>query len=1179
MSLPTSCCKPAKQDRGDLRKDVAITEHELSVEEVMAKYQITETHGLSGAQVKENRAKYGENRLTPPVIMPEWLLYILQYWNLFSLLLLAGGILCLVAYALDTSDNSNLYLGVVLVAVVVISSTFGYFQESKSAKIMEGFKNLVPKKCKCIRDGSTQILDASELVPGDVVEFQEGDQVPADVRVIRQTNLKVDNSSLTGESEAQERTVELQKAPLDDKGQPKKIPAIEACNLLFFSTIITAGFGKGVVVGTGDNTVMGQIAGLATETESKDALIVMDVNRFIGIISAIAFTIGALFLGISLGLGIYKVVAAIVLAISVIIATVPEGLLVTMTVSLALTAKRMHSKNVLVKNVQSVETLGSTSLIASDKTGTLTQNRMTVQHCWYDQKLCEVPAYKNYVARDQGWSAVHMGAHPHYDPKTKTFQYLHMVATLCNNSEFQVADVLDPEAKPIDLEKECHNPEFNLLGLSCTGDASESGLIKCVQMMGDIKTFRQAFPKLFEIKFNSTNKWQLSVHKPDPNNSLGLDPVSPLLVLKGAPEKVWALCSKMMIGGEVQPITKQLEQDFLKAYETLGSMGERVLGFAYRTLPDYDVSYSFNDTPEMNFPKDELIFVGLFALIDPPRQGVPEAVEKCKEASVRVFMVTGDHPITAQAIAKQVGIIDDAHLAAKDAAVVTGDDIRQWMMIEDPIAQQAKWDEALDHTQIVWARVTPAHKLLIVENAQRRGEIVSVTGDGVNDAPALKKGNVGIAMGISGKDVSKEAADLILMDDNFASIVNGVEEGRLIFDNLKKSIMYTLTSKPPELIPFIVLIAANFPPALSSILILAVDLGTDMVPAISLAYETREADIMTRPPRNPQKDKLVDGRLLNFSYFHLGILQACAGFFAFVVVMNDLGYVPGTLMGLGQGFDRIPTLCTINGDGAPSDCGFGCVSPPNQGLYRQQNERGAGFCRDGCTIPFPGTYDPFSEFTPEGFRGLAAGEVATCGRTCEWYRGLSAQDRTTYLEAARSNSSEFRYILTPQDVTLFERYCALPNAATYGFAGRGAFDKGDFAPAGAFYWWAGRAQLFPNLHYQQKTLHTAQSAYFVAVVLGKLMTVLTSKTRKLSLFQQGVMNNRFMLYGIVFTASLAVLLVYVPFLNTVFATAFLPSEYWLLGIPWCLLLFTYEETRKWFMRRFPGGFTERGTYW
>lgn len=1176
----------AKAEKVDRRKDIAIVEHELSLEEVYQKHNVRPDQGLSTAQVQELRAKYGYNRLTPAERIPAWLLYVYQYTNFFSILLIAGGILCFIAYGLDQSDASNLYLGIVLEAVVFISSTFSYIQEAKSNAIMQGFKAMVPKRSKAIRDGAAVILDASELVPGDMVEFQEGDQVPADVRVTEAYNLKVDNSSLTGESEALERKPELEEV----HGHSGKTPAVEATNLLFFSTIITSGHGKGIVVGTGDNTFMGQIAGLTGESGTGDTTppLIREVNTFIKYVSVIAILLGITFLGVGIGLGVQTVVQALVFCISVIVATVPEGLLVTLTVALALTAKRMHARNMLVKNLQGVETLGCTTVIASDKTGTLTQNRMTVQHCWYDAELHDVPAprnlpeFKQMMANreergSQGWTK--------YDPDNSSFHMLHKVATICNNSEFILANNLDPAAGLLDLGAEWQKPDFNLLNMGCTGDASESGLLKMVQAVRDAKSYRAAMPKLFEIKFNSTNKWQLSVHT-DTEAPAGAPPV---LLLKGAPEKVWARCTHILHNGREEPITLEWADKFQAAYNKLGSLGERVLGFAYKNLHGLPHNHPWSETPSCNFPTEGLVFAGLLSLMDPPRLGVPEAVEKCKLASVRVYMVTGDHPITARAIAHDIGILDRDAVETGKGIVCTGDDIRIMEELPEGDVRIAAWDKVLAHEQIVFARVTPAHKLQIVEHNQRHGHIVAVTGDGVNDAPALKRANIGLSMGIAGKDVSKEAADMILMDDNFASIVNGVEEGRLIFDNLKKSIMYTLTSKPPELLPFILWVAARFPLAISTILILAIDLGTDMLPAIMLAYETKESALMLRPPRNANRDHLVDVPLLHFTYLHFGIIQVCAGLFAFMVAMNDWGYPPHVLLGRGIGWSRHPLLCVDrDGDGKVDHCGFGCGEPQNQGSVAAQLRTAypelaipTEYCADGCFSPPDGAaWDPFVEFTPGGgFRGFAAGAAAVCGRSCAWYNSLSTETKNTWLAAAATGTGPLSKILTSKDDDLFQQYCAAPQSELFGFPGRDVADTASKGEIGSSYWWGAAFQAAPNLDYQTNALRASQTAYFVAVVLGKAMTAIVSKTRRLSVFQHGIMNNKLLLGAIAFELCLAVLLAYVPPLNTVFSTMPIPGLHWLLGIPWMLFLFCYDELRKLIIRRSNGGYFDKLLFW
>ncbi|GLC55060.1 hypothetical protein PLESTB_000939400 [Pleodorina starrii] len=846
---------------------------------------------------------------------------------------------------------------------------------------------------------------------------------------------------------------------------------------------------------------------------------------------------------------------------------------------------------------QAVETLGGTTVIASDKTGTLTQNRMTVQHCWYDDMLYDVPAARNLPELQasmadrtktgpQGW--------PLFEPTNSSFQMLQRIATLCNNSDFILQDKFDPTRPLLDLEREVQSPEFNLLGLQTTGDASESGLIKAVQLLRDVRQYRAEYPKLFEIKFNSTNKYQIGIHDQTKDGDQ-----RPLLLMKGAPERVWALSTKILLNGRELPKSPEWEAKFATAYESLGALGERVLGFAYRSLDGLPRDHPWTDQPSPNFPVGELVFAGLFSLIDPPRRGVPEAVSTCKRASIRVFMVTGDHPITAKAIAEQIGILDPGAEAEGKGRVVTGDDIRSLMDIEDDTKRQKAWDDILlRNQQIVFARVTPAHKLLIVENNQRLKHVVAVTGDGVNDAPALKKADIGISMGIAGKDVSKEAADMILMDDNFASIVNGIEEGRLIFDNLKKSICYTLTSKIPELSPFLLWVIAGIPLATTTILILAIDMGTDMVPAISFAYETREADIMSRTPRDAHNDHLVNLKLLLFTYLHIGVMQALAGWFGFFVAMNDYGYAPWVMHTIGFHWDKAQLVCYQGEDGRVSQCGFGCKSPDSAAIVNSvaaaaglagpseaaMRTAARDFCREGCFATNNAT-DPFSEFAPggRGFRGFAGGTQAVCGRSCSWYDSLTATDRSFLLSESASSTSPFRYILTPEDDRRFQYFCGsafnVTLSATFGFAGRARADPRASAPPGAMYWWRAAPQNVPDLTYQRAALSQGQSAYFVAVVLNKIIAALMSKTRKLSIFSQGVLNNKFMLMGFVLESIIVVLIIYVPPLNVVFSTGPLYGLHWLPGLPWFLLCFLYDEGRKALMRASPGGWVERLTYW
>ena len=438
----------------------------------------------------------------------------------------------------------------------------------------------------------------------------------------------------------------------------------------------------------------------------------------------------------------------------------------------------------------------------------------------------------------------------------------------------------------------CNRAEFkggqdsvSVLKKEVNGDASEAAILKCTELSkGGVMAYRAANKKVCEIPFNSANKFQVSIHESSDPSDKGY-----IMMMKGAPERILERCSTICIDGKDLPLTQQWKDNFEAAYMELGGLGERVLGFCDFTLPanKYPIGYPF-DPDEENFPLNGLRFVGLMSMIDPPRAAVPDAVLKCRSAGIKVIMVTGDHPITAKAIARSVGIISEGQETVEDianrkgcdikdvnprearAAVVHGGEIKE-------LSEKALDEILLYHTEIVFARTSPQQKLIIVEGCQRMGAIVAVTGDGVNDSPALKKADIGVAMGIAGSDVSKQAADMILLDDNFASIVTGVEEGRLIFDNLKKSIAYTLTSNIPEISPFLLFILADVPLPLGTVTILCIDLGTDMVPAISMAYEYAESDIMKRPPRNPFTDKLVNERLISMAYGQIGMIQASAG--------------------------------------------------------------------------------------------------------------------------------------------------------------------------------------------------------------------------------------------------------------------------------------------------------------
>jgi len=799
--------KAKDQKLDNLKQELDLDDHKIPIEELYRRLGSNPDTGLTNAKARENYERDGPNALTPPKTTPEWIKFCKNLFGGFALLLWVGAILCFIAYSiqLGTSEDAikdNLYLGGVLTAVVVITGCFSYYQESKSSRIMESFKNMVPQYATCLREGQKLTIKAEELTIGDVVEVKFGDRIPADIRVIEARSFKVDNSSLTGEAEPQSRGPEFtHENPLETR------------NLAFFSTNAVEGTCKGIVISCGDNTVMGRIAGLASGLTSGETPIAKEIHHFIHIITGVAVFLGVVFFIVAIVLG-YNWLDAVIFLIGIIVANVPEGLLATVTVCLTLTAKRMASKNCLVKNLEAVETLGSTSTICSDKTGTLTQNRMTVAHMWFDNQIIEAD-----TTEDQS------GAQ--YDKTSDGFKALARVASLCNRAEFKP----NQEGVPI-LKREVN------------GDASEAALLKCMELaINDVMSYRARNKKVCEVPFNSTNKYQVSIHDTEDSS----DPRY-LLVMKGAPERILDRCSTILIAGKEKVLDEEMKEAFNSAYLELGGLGERVLGFCDMMLPSdkYPQGYKF-DADDPNFPLSGLKFVGLMSMIDPPRAAVPDAVAKCRSAGIKVIMVTGDHPITAKAIAKSVGIISEGNETVEDianrlnipvtevnpsdakAAVVHGSELKD-------INSDQLDDILKNHTEIVFARTSPQQKLIIVEGCQRLGAIVAVTGDGVNDSPALKRADIGVAMGISGSDVSKQAADMILLDDNFASIVTGVEEGRLIFDNLKKSIAYTLTSNIPEISPFLLFILFNVPLPLGTVTILCIDLGTDMVSVVILNF-------------------------------------------------------------------------------------------------------------------------------------------------------------------------------------------------------------------------------------------------------------------------------------------------------------------------------------------------------
>lgn len=772
-------------------------EHRISLDELYKRLD-SSALGLSEQEVKNRQGRFGLNVLEEKKEVPFIIKFGRHLVNFFAMLLWTGSALAFVSEYLSPGEG-NLYIGAALAVVVVLNAVFTFIQEYQSEKIMDSFRKMMPVKVEVLRGGKRQEVLAGELVPGDIIHVQEGDKVPADARLIQQNALKVDHSSLTGESEPQLRSLDCTHDNI-----------LESRNTLFSGTLIQSGNGAAVVFGTGMNTQIGRIAQMTGETGTVASPLRKELNHFIKIISTIAISLGVSFFIISFLTG-NRLMASMIFAIGIIVANVPEGLLPTVTLCLSMASRRMAKKMALIKNLDSVETLGSTTVICTDKTGTITENRISVNTLFMNMDE------RNVYEKDIG--------------QIKGFDRLVNISALCNNAR------LDDTGRYL-------------------GDPTEGALLLFAKDFTDIAALNLANERTEELPFDSNTKRMITVNRSEGKTSS---------YLKGAPEVVLGKCSMLLLQGEEIPLTDFHKSEIMKHYERFASRGERILGLAYR---------NGHDNTETGF-----VFVALTGMVDPPRREIPEAISKCRTAGIKVVMITGDFSFTAEAVARKVRMLDSGK-----ANILTGEELEG---IDD-----IKLEEFLSRGNNIIARAAPAHKLRIVTALQALGEVVTVTGDGVNDAPALKNADMGVAMGIAGTEVAKEAADMVLLDDNFATIVNAIEEGRTVYSNIKRFIAYVLTSNVPEILPFIAFVLFDIPLPLTVVLILSIDLGTDLLPALGLGVETSEFDVMSLPPR-PRDERLLSPNLLFMSYGIIGILQAAAGFFSYFVVLTRGGWTWG----------------------------------------------------------------------------------------------------------------------------------------------------------------------------------------------------------------------------------------------------------------------------------------------
>ena len=774
--------------------------HGLGVEQSLASLK-TRAAGLAEAEAARRLAEFGPNHVEEVARENLLLGFASEFTHFFAIILWLGAALAFLAEHFQPGQGMG-RLGVAIVGVILVNGIFSFWQEYKAEQAVAALRQLLPQKVQALRDGKVVEMLASGLVPGDIVLLEEGNFVPADCRLIEAFGLRVNTATVTGESLPKARGIE----PSSEDS------ALYAKNVVLAGTTLVSGQARAVVYATGMHTEFGRIAHLTQTAGAVSSPLQREIARLSRIVAALATGMGValFFIGQAMGLPMWE---NALFAIGIIVANVPEGLLPTVTLSLAMATQRMAKRNALVRHLPAVEALGSTTTICCDKTGTLTQNLMSVQRLWLGGGFLD---FSDLAAQPR---------------------------LTADNRELFVNAAL------------CHN--LKTVGGKLLGDPMEVALANMGrQVAGALADCR----RVDEISFDTDRK-RMSV--------LVETPQGRMLYCKGAPETVLAACDFVQFDAGVAPLDPVARTRLLAAQQQMAEAGLRVLAFAHGALKD-------------GMPGEErgLILSGLVGLEDPPRVEVPDAIARCATAGIRIIMVTGDHPHTALAIARQIGLVK-----GEQPVVIGGDQLRS--------ISKAQLQLALDAPEIIFARVAAEQKMLIVQALQQKGEIVAVTGDGVNDAPALKTADIGIAMGIAGTDVAKEAADLILLDDNFASIVAAIEEGRAVFDNIRKFLTYILSSNIPELVPYLAFVLLRIPLPLTIIQILAVDLGTDMLPALALGAEKPDPDVMQRPPR-ARHERLLSWGLLLRAYLFLGVLEAAAAMAVFFYVLDAAGWHYGS---------------------------------------------------------------------------------------------------------------------------------------------------------------------------------------------------------------------------------------------------------------------------------------------
>ena len=789
--------------------------YNYSIEEILSQFNVSIEAGLSSEEAGKRITEYGFNLLTSKKKKTFLQMFFAQFKSFMIIILL---IAAMISGVVGVMEGEGLLDTFVILGILILNALVGAFQERKAESSLEALKNLAAPVSKVLRNGSVVEINTKNLVPGDNVILETGAIIPADLRLIEVVNLKIQESAMTGESVPVEKQIEA----LTDEN----IALGDRVNMAFSSGMVTYGRGRGVVVSTGMQTEVGRIADMlqqTVDTQTPMSRRLEQLGRILGIsaliICAVIFIVGILYGN--------SVMSMFMTAVSLAVAAIPEGLPAVSTVVLAIGVQRLVKRNAIIRTLPSVETLGSATVICSDKTGTLTQNKMTVVEAYVNHK-------KERINRSAPASSLN-------DEESRLLS----ISVLCADATMRAAE----DGK-----------------LEFTGDPTETALLDFGAIYGVYKDeLEKSYPRVAEIPFDSERKRMTTVNR--------MSEQSTRVNVKGGLDEVLSVCNRILIHGEIRPLTPEDRTIVSSANESMADSALRVLAMAFLDLPEAPMKIEIGDL------ENDLVFIGLLGMIDPARPEVIDAVARCRSAGIRPVMITGDHKNTAIAIAREIGIYNEGDIA------ITGAELEK-------ISEKDFYENVFSYS--VYARVDPEHKVRIVKAWQSHNEVVAMTGDGVNDAPALKQADIGAAMGIVGTDVAKGAADMILTDDNFATIVSAVEEGRRIYDNILKAIQFLLSTNVGEIFLLLITSVFNLGTPLLPIHILWVNLVTDSLPALALSVDPAEKDVMQRKPRNSKRGFMTRGMVWRVMY--QGIMIGLIPLAAYLIGLKDGGVILGQTM-------------------------------------------------------------------------------------------------------------------------------------------------------------------------------------------------------------------------------------------------------------------------------------------